>query len=143
MFVIDYVTYLSSLLQLSEKLKKLGENKDVEKLMIFSENDKLIQKDIFYEMAKMLGIAEENLEVYDQNGVQTKPALLSGFPKGIALQNGGHYAFISHSNIVNEAIAKMIDQTLLNNNLDGENDSGILESSSASSEHGDETPLSS
>lgn len=107
--------------------------------MIFSENDKLIQKDIFYEMAEMLGIESENLEVYDQNGVQTKEAHLTGYPKGIALQNGGHYAFISHSNIVNETISKMIEQTLLNNNVDNENDSGIIESSSESSDDASST----
>lgn len=82
-------------------------------MMIFAENDKLIQKEIFYEMAKMLGIESDNIEVYDHNGLQQRSAVDSGYPKGIALQDGGHYAFLSHHKIVNEAIAEMIENILL------------------------------
>uniref|UniRef100_T1KFT7 AB hydrolase-1 domain-containing protein n=2 Tax=Tetranychus urticae TaxID=32264 RepID=T1KFT7_TETUR len=94
---------------LSKRLEQLKANKEIAKMLIFSENDKLIQKEIFYEMAKMLGIESDNIEVYDHNGLQQKSSIDSGYPKGIALQDGGHYAFLSHSKIVNEAIAGMVE----------------------------------
>ena len=99
--------------RLSEKLEKLKANKEIAKMLIFAENDKLIQKEIFYEMAAMLGIESDNIEVYDHNGLQQKSSMDSGYPKGIALQDGGHYAFLSHSKIVNNAIAEMVENVLL------------------------------
>ncbi|XP_053207122.1 uncharacterized protein LOC128391293 [Panonychus citri] len=113
LFLSVTTVYHSHYKRLSEKLEKLGTDKDLAKMMIFAENDKLIQKEIFYEMAKMLGIESDNIEVYDHNGLQQRSAVDSGYPKGIALQDGGHYAFLSHHKIVNEAIAEMIENILL------------------------------
>ena len=54
-------------LKLEKRLHKLRESK-IPVLLVFSENDRLIEKEIFYEMAEILGAKQENIAVYDENG---------------------------------------------------------------------------
>ena len=54
-------------LKLEKRLHKLRESK-TPVLLVFSENDRLIEKEIFYEMAEILGAKEDNIAVYDENG---------------------------------------------------------------------------
>ena len=44
-------------------------------LLVFSENDRLIEKEIFYEMAEILGANDDNIAVYDENGSLEKQCM--------------------------------------------------------------------
>jgi len=41
-------------------------------LLVFSENDRLIEKEIFYEMAEILGAKDENIMIYNEDGLLEK-----------------------------------------------------------------------
>ena len=44
---------------------------------MFSENDRLIEKEVFYEMAEILGAKEDDYSVYDEEGKLFKECKLS------------------------------------------------------------------
>ncbi len=41
-------------------------------ILVFSENDRLIEKEIFYEMADILGAKEDNFVIYNEDGLLEK-----------------------------------------------------------------------
>ena len=84
-------------------------------MLIFSENDKLIQKEIFYEMAELLGIQDGDIDRYKSHGEYEKISNNNnGYPRAIDFEDGGHYAFKQHAKIVNSAIETMLKEILLN-----------------------------
>ena len=79
-------------------------------LMVLSENDKLVDTEISYEMAHMLGATEQSYSIYNQYSVIEKTRETSDFPWVVVLPEGGHYSFVNHPKVVNEEIVRFISK---------------------------------
>ncbi|CAG2113591.1 unnamed protein product [Medioppia subpectinata] len=105
--------------QLEEKLIKLRESK-IPVLLVFSENDRLIEKEIFYEMAEILGANEDNISIYDENGCLEKDGSVDDTIKVVSFRSGGHYCFLKYTNVVNKAcdqLLRTLDNKLIQNEV--------------------------
>ena len=78
-------------------------------LLIFSENDKLVDTDISYELAEILGAQEENYSVFNHSS-QTfdKERSSDSTPSVLVLPDGGHYSLLNFPQLVNESIEKFL-----------------------------------
>lgn len=90
-------------------------------LFILSENDKLVDTEISYEMASILGAQEDQYSIYNQYSVLEKVRPSTAYPWVIVLPEGGHYSFVNHPKVVNEAISSFVSS--LNNNCLADSDS--------------------
>ena len=83
-------------------------------LFVFSENDKLVEKEIFYEMTDILGADKNNFIVYDEQGLsesesqQTK-LLTEDKLRVVVFQSGGHYAFLKYPEPVDKAVTQFLN----------------------------------
>lgn len=93
--------------KLQESLELLRE-KGVPILFILSENDKLVDTDISYEMAGILGAKDANYSIY-KNTVCEKKRTCTYYPWVVALSGGGHYSFINYPQVVNGEILQFLD----------------------------------
>lgn len=57
--------------QLGPQLQMLKEQR-VPMLYVFSERDTLVDKEIFFEMAEMMGATEDNVDIYDEAGLRQR-----------------------------------------------------------------------
>ena len=103
------VMFLSESERLSGFLETLRQQKP-NLLYIYSENDKLVEKQIFYEMAQILDAKESQYSKYDAEGNCIVRGSQDDWMKIIQFAKGGHYAFLKFSNIVNPAIEELLDQ---------------------------------
>lgn len=81
--------------------------RNVPVLMVLSENDKLVDTDISYEMANLLGAKGGSYSTYDHNTcvIQTMRTN-KDHPWILVLPKGGHYSFKNIPKVVNEAISE-------------------------------------
>jgi len=79
-------------------------------LFVYSENDKLIEKEIFFEMAAKLGATDDNSAIYDPNGVVLKSVPVEEKLRVLCFQSGGHYAYCKYSDTVHEAIHQQLEK---------------------------------
>lgn len=93
--------------KLQESLEMLRE-KEVPILFILSENDKLVDTEISYEMAGILGAKDANYSIY-KNTVCEKKRTCTRYPWVVALSGGGHYSFINYPQVVNGEILQFLD----------------------------------
>jgi len=93
---------------LSETLSMMRD-KQVPVMLVLSENDKLVDTDISYELAEILGAREENFSTYNQYSVLEKERQTDSFPWIVVLPHGGHYSFKNHPKLVNESIGNFMD----------------------------------
>ncbi|RWS26338.1 DUF1057 domain containing protein-like protein [Leptotrombidium deliense] len=100
---------------LSKKLEAMKE-KEVPVLLIYSDNDRLIENEIFDEMKSILGADESNTEIFDETGELMKPICGTELPKAICLKGGGHYSHLKGRNpeIVNDAIYNLLENVVNN-----------------------------
>lgn len=80
--------------------------------MVLSGNDKLVDTEISYEMAEILGASEESYSVYNQYSVIEKGRESSEFPWIVVLPEGGHYSFVNHPKVVNGEIVRFMNQVV-------------------------------
>ena len=64
-------------------------------------------------MSNLIGVDESNMTVYDKSMVKQESENTS-YPKAVVFKDGGHYSFLTHSKIVNEKIAKLIEDSIVN-----------------------------
>lgn len=77
--------------------------------MVLSENDKLVDTEISYEMAELLGANENSYSVYNQYSViEKKRSDSESFPRIVVLPEGGHYSFVNHPKVVNGEIVDFL-----------------------------------
>lgn len=79
-------------------------------LMVLSENDKLVDTEISYEMAEILGATEKSYSVYNQYSVIEKERESTEFPWIVVLPEGGHYSFVNHPKVVFGEIVNFINK---------------------------------
>lgn len=76
-------------------------------LMILSENDKLVDTDISYEIAALLGAKEESFSRYEPKTNCIGVARTTReHPWVLVLPEGGHLSFKKNPTVVNEAISE-------------------------------------
>lgn len=81
-------------------------------LLVFSENDKLIEKEIFYEMTQFMKLDRNNFNIYEgENEAQLskvqEPAK-DDWVRVMVFKDGGHYTYSNYSKIVNEAVSDLL-----------------------------------
>jgi pimeloyl-ACP methyl ester carboxylesterase len=94
---------------LQQYLDEIREKK-VPILMVLSENDKLVDTHISYEMANILGAQEDSYSVYNQYSVIEKERRSQNFPWIVVLPEGGHYSFVNHPKVVNGEIMRFLQK---------------------------------
>lgn len=83
-------------------------------LLVLSENDKLVDTEISYEMAEILGAKEDHITVYKESQLE-KERSTSENPRIVALSVGGHYSFVNHPKVVNSEIIHFLASVINNN----------------------------
>lgn len=78
--------------------------------MVLSGNDKLVDTEISYEMAEILGAGEKSYSVYNQYSVIEKKRESNEFPWIVVLPEGGHYSFVHHPKVVNGEIVDFMSR---------------------------------
>lgn len=94
---------------LEEYLNEIRE-KGVPILMVLSENDKLVDTQISYEMAHILGAKQDSFSVYNQYSVLEKERKSHFLPWIVVLPEGGHYSFVNHPKVVNGEIMSFLEK---------------------------------
>lgn len=98
---------------LDKYLKKIKENK-IPTLWVCSENDRLIEKEIFNEMIDIIGAKESNIQKYDCNGEMVSHYRSDSNIRVLYFNNGGHYAFLKYSDKVVKECDKFLNFVLKN-----------------------------
>lgn len=99
--------------RVEEQLKRLAQMR-LPTLLVFSENDKLIEKEIFYEMTQFMRLERKNFSVYEGENetqlarVQEPAAKDEDWVKVMVFKDGGHYTYSNYSKIVNEAVGDLL-----------------------------------
>ncbi|KAI2807613.1 hypothetical protein RDWZM_005117 [Blomia tropicalis] len=78
-------------------------------LWVFSKNDRLVEKEIFYEMVDIMGAKDENFQTYDDNGTLISKYQNDSNLRVIAFEIGGHYAFLKYSDEVIDQCDKFLN----------------------------------
>ena len=78
--------------------------------MVLSENDKLVDTQISYEMAHILGAKQDSFSVYNQYSVLEKERKSHFLPWIVVLPEGGHYSFVNHPKVVNGEIMSFLEK---------------------------------
>lgn len=76
--------------------------------VIISENDKLVDTDISYEFAGLLGAPQASFSFFDNDSVLEKERTCKDFPWVMVLPQGGHYSFKKVPRVVNDAISSFM-----------------------------------
>lgn len=113
--------------------KYLNKLKDTNKptLWVFSENDRLVEKEIFYEMVDIMGATEKNTQQYDKSGsilsecklndlkrlkltwlLSLSPDTDDSHIRVVVFKSGGHYAFLKYSSEVIQECDKFLNYVM-------------------------------
>lgn len=76
-------------------------------LFIMSENDRLIEAEISYEMSTILGANGDHHSIYNRDDELQKERT-SGMPWVLVLREAGHYSFRKQPAVVNAAIYSLL-----------------------------------
>lgn len=72
-------------------------------LWCFSENDRLVEKEIFYEMVSIMDAKEDCVQKYDSNAQPVTHYTAQPNMRVLVFNSGGHYAFLKYSpEVINE-----------------------------------------
>lgn len=115
--------------QLADTLVEMREKK-LPMMLVLSENDKLVDTDISYEMAAIIGAKQENVSVCNQYCRLEKTRQDDCFPWVMVLPEGGHYSFKNHA-IVIDAVAEFHDAVTGDHKIAQEQIDCLSESQSA------------
>jgi len=100
-------------------LNKISETK-LDTLYVCADNDRLVDKKIFEEMADLLGIVKQNVIRFDASGRQvTESQTLVGaqpdWIRSLSFEAGGHYTFLKQSAEVNAALFSLLQRAAADN----------------------------
>ena len=98
-----------------EQLKQLSEMK-IPTLLVFSENDKLIEREIFYEMTQFMKLNPKNFDIFNDDGdIELSQSVLEDWIRVMVFKAGGHYAYSNYAKTVNQAISELLDRVRKDN----------------------------
>ncbi|XP_015784634.1 uncharacterized protein LOC107362135 isoform X2 [Tetranychus urticae] len=101
------VMHLSGWTRLPELLEVVRQQKP-NLLYIFGDQDKLIEKEFFYEIAQILGAKDVHYTNYDGEGNCLAAGSKDDWIQIMKFEKAGHYPFLKYANIVNLAIEEFI-----------------------------------
>jgi pimeloyl-ACP methyl ester carboxylesterase len=92
------------------QLQQLSQMK-IPTLLVFSENDKLIEKEIFYEMTQFMKLDPKNFDVFNNEGdIELSRSLSSDWIRVMVFKAGGHYAYSNYAGTVNKAVSELLSK---------------------------------
>ena len=82
-------------------------------LLVFSENDKLIEKEIFYEMAEFMKLDQTKFDVFDDDGkIELAQSRQDDWIRVMVFKAGGHYAYSNYARTVNTAVSGLLQKVV-------------------------------
>lgn len=82
-------------------------------LLVFSENDKLIEKEIFYEMTQFMKLDRKNFDIFNNDGnIELSQSLTEDWIRVMVFKAGGHYAYSNYAKTVNKAVSELLDRVV-------------------------------
>lgn len=85
-------------------------------LLVFSENDKLIEKEIFYEMTKFMKLDSKNFDLFDNEGdIELSQSNNDDWIRVMVFKEGGHYAYSNYGKTVNRAVSELLNKVVKDN----------------------------
>ncbi|GFU18593.1 uncharacterized protein NPIL_372641 [Nephila pilipes] len=84
--------------------------KSIPTLYCFSEDDKVVEKELTYEILSLLGASKENVNYYDEEGTIKKKGRDLPWLKLLSFKEGSHYVFRKHPEICNEKVLELLKQ---------------------------------
>ncbi|GFS48991.1 uncharacterized protein NPIL_240181 [Nephila pilipes] len=95
--------------QAKERFSQLSQ-KGIPVLYAFSNDDKLIGKEVSYELAYLLGASDADIYVYDKNGIMMHTGRENSILKVMSFEAGSHYVFKKHADILHKSIEDFLDK---------------------------------
>lgn len=90
-----------------EQLSQLG----LPTLLVFSENDKLIEREIFYEMTRFMKLDPKNFDIFDNEGnIEISQSRKDDWIRVMVFKAGGHYAYSNYAKTVNAAVSELLER---------------------------------
>lgn len=95
-----------------KQLEQLSEMK-LPTLLVFSENDRLIEKEIFYEMTRFMKLEEKKFDLYDNEGdIEFSQSNSNDWIRVMVFKEGGHYAYSNYAKTVNRAVSELLGKVV-------------------------------
>uniref|UniRef100_A0A6G1SKN3 Uncharacterized protein n=1 Tax=Aceria tosichella TaxID=561515 RepID=A0A6G1SKN3_9ACAR len=92
------------------QLEQLSQMK-IPTLLVFSENDKLIEKEIFYEMTQFMKLDPNNFDVFNNDGdIELSQSRTDDWIRVMVFKAGGHYAYSNYASTVNQAVSELLSK---------------------------------
>lgn len=96
--------------RVSKQLEQLSEMK-IPTLLVFSENDKLIEKEIFYEMTQFMKLDNRNFDIFNNDGdIELARSSMEDWIRVMVFKAGGHYAYSNYAKTVNQAVSELLEK---------------------------------
>ncbi|KAF8791126.1 uncharacterized protein LOC129961012 [Argiope bruennichi] len=89
--------------------------KEIPTLYIFSEDDKVVEKELTYQILSLLGASKENVNFYDEMGKLQKKGKDLPWLKLLSFKEGSHYVFRKHPEVCNEEVLQLLQKIKLIN----------------------------
>jgi len=128
---IACVTMNNTREQLLEDHFKLINKMQLPVFYSFSEDDRLIEKEIFYECLDKLNLDKKDLVKYNKDTELSQLGDLSKINKAISFSKGGHYCFLKHHQIISNYLIDFIQENLIRRPATLENVASDLQVESA------------
>lgn len=84
--------------------------KQVPTLLCFSEDDKVVERDLTYEVISLLGASKENISFYDSEGKVKEKGNENSWLKLLSFEAGSHYVFRKHPKICNKEVLTLLER---------------------------------
>ena len=96
--------------RVSKQLEQLSQLK-IPTLLVFSENDKLIEKEIFYEMTQFMKLDSRNFDIFNNEGdIELSRSSMEDWIRVMVFKAGGHYAYSNYAKTVNQAVSELLEK---------------------------------
>ncbi|GBM64093.1 hypothetical protein AVEN_74398-1 [Araneus ventricosus] len=82
--------------------------KEIPTLYIFSEDDKVVERELTYQILPLLGASKENVNFYDEEGKLQKKGKDLAWLKLLSFKEGSHYVFRKHPEVCNEEVLQLL-----------------------------------
>ncbi|CAL1267135.1 unnamed protein product [Larinioides sclopetarius] len=82
--------------------------KETPTLYIFSEDDKVVEEALTYQVLSLLGASKENVNFYDKEGELQKKGKDLSWLKLLSFKEGSHYVFRKHPDVCNQEVLQLL-----------------------------------
>lgn len=89
--------------------------KQIPTLLCFSEDDKVVERDLTYEVISLLEASKENISFYDREGTVKAKGNAKSWLKLLSFEAGSHYVFRKYPEICNEEVLTLLQRATNHN----------------------------